>query len=119
LLILAKIQKEREVENNTTNQSTKPPLIFKPYNTNSKLSVVFIPKISITQQPIIDQGVNIPKIYIPDPININPNSIANIEKVFLHIETISGIKDEICKWLTVTYDGIPYHHATKLKEKFP
>jgi len=32
--------------------------------------------------------VNVPEIYVPDPVNINPNSIANVEKVLLHIETI-------------------------------
>ena len=58
-------------------------------------------------------------LYIPDPIEINPNSIANVEKVLFHIETISGIKDGTRKWIAVTCDGVPYHHATKLKEKFP
>ena len=51
--------------------------------------------------------VNVPEIYVPDPVNINPNSIANVEKVLLHIETIR-----------MGADGVPYSRATKLKEKF-
>ncbi|RHZ81220.1 hypothetical protein Glove_122g71 [Diversispora epigaea] len=90
---LAKIQNEKSIENNVIDQQSKP-LIFKPYSINDELSSVSVPRISLTQQQIIEQGVNIPEIYIPDPININPNSIANVEKVLSHIETISGIKDE-------------------------
>jgi hypothetical protein len=97
------------------------PLVFKPYNnkSNDNSCVMSVPRISLTQQFAADQRVNIPEIYIPDPININPNSIANVEKVLLHIETISGIKDGTRKWLAVACDGVPYSHATKLKEKFP
>ncbi|CAG8584651.1 1522_t:CDS:2, partial [Scutellospora calospora] len=39
--------------------------------------------------------VNIPEIYIPDPINLNPNLVASVEQILLHIEKISGIKDGI------------------------
>ena len=94
-------------------------LLFKPYSISDESSSVSVPRISLTQWPIIEQGVNIPEIYIPDPININPNSIVNVEKVLLHIETISGIKDGSRKWVAVTCDGVPYHHVIKLKEKFP
>ena len=45
-------------------------------------------KLSLTQQFITNQRVNVPEIYVPDPININPNLIANVERVLLHIETI-------------------------------
>ncbi|RIB19714.1 hypothetical protein C2G38_2181071 [Gigaspora rosea] len=68
---------------------------------------------------VTDQEVDILNIYIPDPINVNPNSIANIEKILLHIETISGIRNGTRKWVAVTCDGVPYRYATKLKEKFP
>ena len=97
----------------------RKPLIFKTYSIDDESSSVSASRISHTQQIIIEQGVNIPEIYIPDPININPNSIANVEKVLLHIETISGIKDGSRKWVAVTCDGVPYHHATKIKDKFP
>jgi len=120
---LGEIQKGKAVESeiSTTDRLilTKP-LIFKPYSivNNDDPCVTSVP-ISLTQRSVIDQRVNIPEIYIPDPININPNSIANVEKVLLHIEKISGIKDGTRKWIAVACDGVPYHHATKLKEKFP
>ena len=76
-------------------------------------------RISITQRPITNLEVNTPEIFVPDPLNINPNSSANVEKVLLHIEKMSGVKDGIRKWVAVTCDGIPYRHAAKLKEKYP
>ena len=75
----------------------KNPFVFKPFNVNDESSVTCVPRISVTQQRVTDQGVNIPEIYVPDLININPNSIANIEKVLLHIETIIGIRDSTHK----------------------
>ena len=115
---LAEIQNEQTVENSVIYQQRKP-LIFKTYSIDDESSSVSAPRISHTQRIIIEQGVNIPEIYIPDPININPNSIVKVEKVLLHIETISGIKDGSRKWVAVTCDGVPYHHAIKSKEKFP
>ncbi|KAF0545761.1 hypothetical protein F8M41_001935 [Gigaspora margarita] len=111
---LAKIQKEKivEIENNIVDQLPNP-LIFRPYKIGNEQSTTGF------TQPITDQEVNIPEIYIPDPVNINSNSIANIEQVLLHIETISGIKNKVRKWIVVTCDGVPYRLATKLKEKFP
>ncbi|KAF0480858.1 hypothetical protein F8M41_023643 [Gigaspora margarita] len=116
---LSEIQKETKVEaeNSTVDQLNKP-FIFKSYNINEEQINMLTPKISLTQQRVTDPRVNTPEIYIPDPININPNSLANVEKVLVHIEKISGIKDRICKWVVVTCDGVPYHHATKLKENF-
>ncbi|RHZ57715.1 hypothetical protein Glove_384g34 [Diversispora epigaea] len=75
---LTEIQKEKitEVIQNTTNNT----LIFKPYSFDDKSSAPCIPRISITQQQVVDQRVNIPEIYVPDPIDINPNSISNVEK---------------------------------------
>jgi len=52
------------------------------------IMITSVPKLSLTQQFITNQRVNVPEIYVPDPININPNIIANVEKVLLHIETI-------------------------------
>ena len=100
-----------------TNQLTKPPS-FKHYRINNEQSITHVPKISFTQQ-VADPGVNIPEIYIPDPIGINPNSIANVEKILLHIEEISGIRDGTRKWVVVACDGVPYRYAIRLKEKFP
>ena len=114
---LVKIQNEKAVENSLIDQQSKP-LIFKPYSISDELSNVSVSRISFTQRPIIEQGVNTPEIYISDLININPNSIVNVEKVLLHIETISGVKDGSRKWVAVTCDGVPYHHAIKFKEKF-
>src|SRR6266542_4393593 len=34
-----------------------------------------------------------PQIFVSDPVGINPNLIANVQKVFEYIEEISGIKD--------------------------
>ena len=92
---LTDIQKEKvaEIITNKTNDT----LIFKPYSFNDKLSITHVPRISITQQRTTDQRVNTPNIYIPDLIDINPNSISNIEKVLLHIEKITGIRDRIRK----------------------
>ncbi|RIB00030.1 hypothetical protein C2G38_2235955, partial [Gigaspora rosea] len=88
---LAEIQREQVVENNTTDQLAHP-LIFKPYITNDEpKNITSVPRISLTQQTT-DPRVNVPEIYIPNPININPNSISNVEKILLHIKEISGIK---------------------------
>ncbi len=46
LLILTKIQKEKKIKNNITNQLTKLLSIFKPYNKNNKLSIISVFKIS-------------------------------------------------------------------------
>ncbi|CAG8608328.1 9857_t:CDS:2 [Diversispora eburnea] len=119
LLTLAEIQKEKliNIEDETVDRSMMP-LIFKPCNFNQESSVMPSSRISLTQRPA-DHRVNIPEIYIPDLINLNPNSIANVKKVLLHIEKISGIKDGTRKWIAVTCDGVPYHHTTKINKKFP
>ncbi|CAG8640964.1 4338_t:CDS:1, partial [Diversispora eburnea] len=66
----------------------------------------------------VDQRINIPEIYVPDLIDINPNLISNVKKVLLYIEKITGIRDGIHKWIVVAYNDIPYHYSIKLKEKF-
>jgi hypothetical protein len=107
------------LETNLLNESIKQP-IFKSHSfkKESKTSTT-VPRISITQRLTADQDVRIPEIYIPDPLNVNPNSIVNVEKVFQHIEKISGIQDGLRKWMVVVCDGVPYHHAIKIKNKFP
>ncbi|RIB04668.1 hypothetical protein C2G38_2048245 [Gigaspora rosea] len=116
---LAEIQKEKtdEIKNNINKQLTNQ-LIFKQYRIDDEQDDTSTPRISHTQR-ITDQGVNVPEIYIPDQINLNPNSITNVEQVLLHIEKISGIKNGIRKWVVVVCEGVPYRYATKLKEKFP
>jgi hypothetical protein len=105
-------------EINSPDDFKKPP-VFKSHNIESESNVQSISRISITQQLAADPGVKVPDIYIPDPLNINPNSIANVEKILFHIEKIAGIKEGQRKWVVVVCDGIPYHHATKIKNKFP
>ncbi|KAG9297899.1 hypothetical protein G9A89_000835, partial [Geosiphon pyriformis] len=42
--------------------------------------------------------VYMPQLYVLDPIAINSNSIANIQKVFEHIKELFGIKDGYLEW---------------------
>lgn len=82
-------QKTVGVEISEADRPAKP-LIFKSYSVDDDSYTVSIPKISLTQPSVVtDPKVKIPEIYIPDPIEINPNSIANVEIVLFHIETIS------------------------------
>ena len=60
-----------------------------------------------------------PDIFVPDPISVNPNSIDNVRKVLDHIQEISGINRQERKWIAVTCDGVPYHHARKFKKEYP
>ncbi|RHZ80675.1 hypothetical protein Glove_132g173 [Diversispora epigaea] len=103
---------------NQLNKSTKP-LSLKIHNFKNKIKSISVPRISITQRSIADEGVCVPEIYIPDPLNVNPNSILNVEKVLQHIEEITEVKNGIRKWVAVTCDGVPYHYTIKLREKFP
>jgi hypothetical protein len=120
LLTLTELQQQNpiELDMNLSEQPVKQT-IFKYHNFENKSNVTSVPQISMTQKPMADENVNVPEIYIPDPLNINPNSIANVENILLHIEQISGVKNGIRKWIAVVCDGVPYHHAIKLKEKFP
>ena len=72
------------LETNLSNESIKQ-LTFKSHifkNRSEILITAFtISRISITQWSIADQDICIPKIYISDSLNLNPNSIANVEKV--------------------------------------
>ena len=101
--------------------NTNQPTVYKPYYVEKEteiLTACTVPRISITQKPSADQGINIPEIFVPDPLNVNPNSIANVEKVLSHIETIAGIKDGMRKWVAVTCDGVLYHRIFKIREKY-
>ncbi|RHZ65134.1 hypothetical protein Glove_319g192 [Diversispora epigaea] len=100
---LRKNQKTIE-EINQLNKSTKP-LSFKIHNFKNKIKSISVPQISITQRSITDEGVCVPEIYIPDPLNVNPNSILNVEKVLQHIEEITEVKNGIRKWVAITCDG--------------
>ncbi|KAF0504095.1 hypothetical protein F8M41_019631 [Gigaspora margarita] len=95
LPILAEMQKEEVIEDNITNKLIHS-LVFKPYSITNEQNITSVPKISYTQQ-VIDPRVNVPKIYIPNPININPNSIANVKEVLSYIEIIS----EKFSWLVL------------------
>ncbi|RHZ89769.1 hypothetical protein Glove_11g11 [Diversispora epigaea] len=65
------------------------------------------------------KNVEIPTLYIPDRIPINPNSISNIKKVLEHIYEITGIKSGLRKWVAVVCDGVPYNLIQKIKKEFP
>ena len=104
-----------ESETRLSEQLLKPAA-FKPFNLDGSGTVVN-PHISITQRPVADQGVNVPEIYVPDPLNVNPNSIANVEKILLHVKKISGIEDGTRKWVAVECDGVPYNYIIKLKRR--
>jgi hypothetical protein len=116
---LGELQKQNIIEEDNTPDNYEKSFIFKSHNYESESRASSTSRISISQQPVADSGVKVPDIYIPDPLNINPNSIDSVEKILLHIEKISGIKEGIRKWVAVACNGVPYHHATKIKEKFP
>ncbi|KAF0552464.1 hypothetical protein F8M41_021780 [Gigaspora margarita] len=89
-----------EKQNNSTNKTKKSlkcfnkSIIFKPYEpTNSSIRQQE-PEVSITQETVMNQSIKIPDLYIPDPIPVNSNSLANVQKVLEHIEIIAGIKSE-------------------------
>ena len=68
---------------------------------------------------IPESRVYIPQLFVPNPIGVNPNSIANVRTVLEHIREITGIKCGAHKWMAVVCDEIPYHHAQKIKQEFP
>jgi len=96
-----------------TNSVFKPYIVKKPEHNLQK------PRISITQKSVTDHGVQIPDIYVPDPIPVNPNSTKNVKEVLKYIEGITGIASGKRKWLPVVCDGVPYNYALKLKKEFP
>ena len=117
LPILAELPKIRVSESEKTKSGQLT--IYKPYSVDEENKHSASSRISVTQRSFTDRGVNNPEIFIPDPLDLNPNSTANIEKVLHHIEKISGIEDGVRKWVAVTCDGVPYHRASKIKERYP
>ena len=116
---LAEFQsKAQEINQETFEENTKP-LNIKFYQNEKETSDVNRNPISITQISIPQKGVKVPDIFVPDPISVNPNSIDNVCKVLDHIQEISGINRQERKWIAVTCDGVPYHHARKFKKEYP
>src|SRR6185369_15369047 len=68
---------------------------------------------------IPEDGVEMPDIFLPDPLPLNPNSIENVYKVLDHIQEISGINNGERKWIPVVCDGVPYNYAQKIKKDYP
>ncbi|KAF0551460.1 hypothetical protein F8M41_023403 [Gigaspora margarita] len=91
-------------------------IVFRPYEPKKPSVELQKSKISITQKTIINQGIKIPDLYVPDPIPINPNSLINVQKILEHIEIITGIKSGKHKWIPVVCDSVPYNQALKLKK---
>ena len=79
---LAELQKQyaSELKEGTQDRLT----IYKSYNVDKETKPSSSSRISITQRQSTDRGVNIPDIFVPDPLNVTPSSIANVEKVLLH-----------------------------------
>src|SRR6185369_10375610 len=84
--------------------------VFKPYIVKKPEHNLQKPRISITQKSVTDHGVQIPDIYVPDPIPVNPNSTKNVKEVLKYIEGITGIASGKRKWLPVVCDGVPYNY---------
>ncbi|RIB19073.1 hypothetical protein C2G38_2182812 [Gigaspora rosea] len=97
-------------------------LVFKFYYPKANISENFtnlINPLSITQISKPQNNVNLPDILVPDPLPINPNSIANVQKVLDHIKKISRINEGERKWIAIVCDGIPYRYAQKFKTNYP
>ena len=106
LLTISEINQQLEKPNEITD-TIKKSLVIHSYISEE------------SNKQTLEKEIHISELFIPDPIGINPNSIANIQKVLKHIEEISGIKNGDRKWIVVICDGVPYHHIQKIKKKFP
>ncbi|CAG8825954.1 39778_t:CDS:2, partial [Gigaspora margarita] len=86
---------------------------------NTKKSFIFTLYISnkLDKQIALKNKINIPQIFIPDPKNINPNSVANLKKILDHIEEISGIKENKCKWIVIIFESCRFRVKIR-KTKF-
>ncbi|RHZ57719.1 hypothetical protein Glove_384g16 [Diversispora epigaea] len=102
---VAEINQQFAEQQNIIDNAKKPLVIYSHTFQESRL--------------IPERTVHTPQIFIPDPVGINPNSIANVRKILEHIEEIAGIKNGSRKWVVVTCDGVPYHHIQKIKKDFP
>lgn len=58
------------------------------------------------------------QIFVSNLLEINPNSIANVQKVFKHIDEISEIKYNRQKWIIVICNSVLYYHIQKIKKNF-
>lgn len=116
LLTIAEI---RNMPQTTSERNENKPLKIKFYDVETGNSDKNLNPISITQKKSPQEGVKVPRMLIPDPLPINPNSINNVHMVLDHIQRISGIKKGERKWIAVTCDGVPYNYAQKLKKDFP
>ncbi|RHZ87942.1 hypothetical protein Glove_28g32 [Diversispora epigaea] len=105
---------------NTIDKIEKPLILrHHSFNKQIKSTNTSYTYTNINQESILQNKIQIPQLFVPDPLGVNPNSISNIRMVFKYIEEITGIKDNIRKWAIVTCDGIPYHRAQKIKREFP
>ncbi|RIB13363.1 hypothetical protein C2G38_2198055 [Gigaspora rosea] len=98
------------------------PLVFKFYHPEvnvSENSTNLVNPLSITQKLKPQNNVNLSDILVPDPLLINPNSIANIQKVLDYIKEISKINKSERKWIAVVCDEIPYRYTQKFKNNYP
>ncbi|RIB23681.1 hypothetical protein C2G38_2170499 [Gigaspora rosea] len=102
---------------NTDSQSKS--LVIKSYTFTHEQNRPNFDCISITQQSNPEHNVIIPEMYVPDPLEYNPNSIDNVRKVLEYIQKIAEINQGERKWLPVTCDGVPYTLAQKIKKDFP
>ncbi|RIB16872.1 hypothetical protein C2G38_2188862 [Gigaspora rosea] len=102
---------------NTASQSKS--LVIKSYTFTHEQNRPNFDCISITQQSNPEHNVIIPEMYVPDPLEYNPNSIDNVRKVLEYIQKIAEINQGERKWLPVTCDGVPYTLAQKIKKDFP
>ncbi|RHZ53881.1 hypothetical protein Glove_433g7 [Diversispora epigaea] len=78
---VTKLRKNQNIieEINQLNKSTKL-FSFKIHNFKNKIKSISVPRISIIQRLIADEGVCVSEIYISVPLNVNPNSILNLYK---------------------------------------
>lgn len=65
------------------------PLIIKSYQFEKNFIEKSTNPISITQKSLPQKNVNTPEIFIPDPLPINPNSIANMEKFLITLKKLA------------------------------
>ncbi|RHZ55372.1 hypothetical protein Glove_416g12 [Diversispora epigaea] len=76
--------------NKINQQLNAPPNII---NTVEKSSNICSYKFKESDEQESIPEVYMPQIFVSDPIEINPNSIANVRKVLEHIKEISGVKE--------------------------
>ncbi|CAG8657078.1 4973_t:CDS:1, partial [Scutellospora calospora] len=78
------------IQMNNLTSKTKP-LVIKPYTYTQEQKNLYLEYISIIQQSEPNHSIIIFKIYVPDPLELNPNSISNVRKVLEYIQNIAKI----------------------------